>query len=270
MRFSWYGSQLINHHCNAQKQQERAEDGRHDDVECLKDAIQACKRERFCPRYLKNRSLQQVDLLFAAVPPVQYRCEGQKASENDKEQRGCHRPFHTPGRFSMKAVMPSALSSLAVRIWNTRRSNSRPWSSVVSNAALTISLLATAAIGGIAAMVSAVLSASASRSASGTTRVTRPERSASAASIMRPVRHMSIALALPTARVRRCDPPMPGATPSLISGWPNLALSEAMMKSAIIASSQPPPSAKPLTAAIHCLRVVLTRWLVHFEKKSSL
>ena len=35
----------------------------------------------------------------------------------------------------------------------------------------------------------------------------------------------------------------PGMTPSLISGWPNFAVSEAMMISQIIASSQPPPSA---------------------------
>jgi len=86
---------------------------------------------------------------------------------------------------------------------------------------------------------------------------------------MRPVRHMSIAFALPIARVSRCDPPMPGATPSLISGWPNFAFSLAMMKSAIIASSQPPPRAKPLTAAIHGLRIFFTKSLVHFEKKSS-
>ena len=43
-------------------------------------------------------------------------------------------------------------------------------------------------------------------------------------------------------------------TPSLISGWPNFALSAAMMKSHIMASSQPPPSAKPATAAITGLR----------------
>src|SRR5437763_1124050 len=42
---------------------------------------------------------------------------------------------------------------------------------------------------------------------------------------MRPVRHISIAFALPTACVRRCEPPIPGVTPSLISGWPNFALS---------------------------------------------
>jgi hypothetical protein len=62
---------------------------------------------------------------------------------------------------------------------------------------------------------------------------------------------------------------MPGAMPRRISGWPKRALSLAMMKSAIIASSQPPPSAKPLTAAIHGLRVALTRSRVHPAKKSS-
>ena len=70
-----------------------------------------------------------------------------------------------------------------------------------------------------------------------------PQRSASAASIIRPVRIMSIAFALPTSFVSRCEPPMPGMTPSLISGWPNMAVSAAKIMSHIIASSQPPPSA---------------------------
>ena len=93
------------------------------------------------------------------------------------------------------------------------------------------------------AIAAAVFMASSIRSAAGTILATRPERSASSAPIIRPVRHISIALALPTAWVSRCEPPMPGVTPSLISGWPNFALSAAMMKSAIIATSQPPPSA---------------------------
>ena len=46
--------------------------------------------------------------------------------------------------------MPSALSSVAVRTWKIRRSCTIPWSSVVSKAALTISLFAIAAIGGFA------------------------------------------------------------------------------------------------------------------------
>ena len=104
-------------------------------------------------------------------------------------------------------------------------------------------------------MVSATFIASSIRFAAGTTRATSPDFSASAASIMRPVKIISIALALPTARVSRCVPPIPGMTPSLISGWPNLALSAAMMTSHCMASSQPPPSAKPATAATIGLRV---------------
>ena len=38
--------------------------------------------------------------------------------------------------------------------------------------------------------------------------------------------------------------------PSVISGWPNSAVSEATIMSQVSASSQPPPSAKPDTAAI--------------------
>ena len=96
----------------------------------------------------------------------------------------------------------------------------------------------------------AAASASSSSLSNGTTRDTRPARSASAASIMRAVSTISMALAFPTARGRRCVPPAPGMMPSLISGWPNFAVSAAMMKSHIIDSSQPPPSANPATAAI--------------------
>ena len=60
---------------------------------------------------------------------------------------------------------------------------------------------------------------------------------------------MSIATALPTARVSRCVPPAPGRTPRLISGWPNFAVSDATIRSQSIASSQPPPRQKPDTAA---------------------
>ena len=65
------------------------------------------------------------------------------------------------------------------------------------------------------AMVAAVFSASSTSSAAGTTRATSPARSASAASIMRPVSDSSIALALPTARVSRCVPPAPGMNAEL-------------------------------------------------------
>ncbi len=68
-----------------------------------------------------------------------------------------------------------------------------------------------------------------------------------------------MALDLPTKRVRRWVPPAPGMVPMVISGWPNLAVSAARMKSAIMASSQPPPSAKPATAAMVGLRVLARR-----------
>ncbi|CAM5728216.1 hypothetical protein SALBM311S_07318 [Streptomyces alboniger] len=44
-------------------------------------------------------------------------------------------------------------------------------------------------------------------------------------------------------------PPAPGIRPSRISGWPSLASSAAIRKSAQSASSQPPPRAYPVTAA---------------------
>mmetsp|Transcript_14833 Transcript_14833/g.42524 ORF Transcript_14833/g.42524 Transcript_14833/m.42524 type:complete len:226 (+) Transcript_14833:443-1120(+) len=75
---------------------------------------------------------------------------------------------------------------------------------------------------------------------------------------MSPVRISSMALDLPTARISLCVPPTPGMVPSLISGWPNFASSEAMMMSQDIASSQPPPRAKPLTAAMTGLRIAET------------
>ena len=45
-------------------------------------------------------------------------------------------------------------------------------------------------------------------------------------------------------------PPKPGTIPSLISGWPKTAASAAIRTSQAIASSQPPPKAIELTAAI--------------------
>ena len=54
----------------------------------------------------------------------------------------------------------------------------------------------------------------------------------------------------PTRRARRWVPPKPGVMPRPTSGWPKIACSAQIRKSQLIASSQPPPSAKPLTAAM--------------------
>ena len=104
-----------------------------------------------------------------------------------------------------------------------RRSKAMPSASGASKARLTLSL-AIITLGRLSAQIAAAAASASSISLSaGTTRETRPARSASAASIMRPVSTMSIAFALPTARGRRCVPPAPGMMPSLISGWPNFA-----------------------------------------------
>ncbi len=76
-----------------------------------------------------------------------------------------------------------------------------------------------------------------------------------------------MAFALPMARVSRWEPPMPGSTPSLISGWPNVAFSAAMITSHIMASSHPPPRAYPLTAAMVGVRTAPS--LPQAEKKSE-
>ena len=146
--------------------------------------------------------------------------------------------------------MPSFWSAVANMAWNRRRSKCRPSARLVSRARLTASLTIWAAGEDWAAIFWAAFRASAISMSAGTTRAASPQLSASAASMVRPVRHRSIALDLPTMRVRRWLPPRPGMMPRVISGWPNLAVSAAMMKSQASASSQPPPRAWPATAAM--------------------
>src|SRR5215467_3623856 len=87
-------------------------------------------------------------------------------------------------------------------------------------------------------------------SATGTTRSTRPMRSASAAGTRMPVRIISRALPRPTRRGSRWVPPPPGMMARLISVRPSCASSAAMRISQARASSRPPPRAKPWTAAM--------------------
>ena len=75
-------------------------------------------------------------------------------------------------------------------------------------------------------------------------------RWASAAGMRRPVISSSSAMPNGTSRPMRCVPPAPGMMPRATSGRPKLAVSEATRMSQAIAVSQPPPRAKPLTAAM--------------------
>ena len=105
-------------------------------------------------------------------------------------------------------------------------------------------------MGPLAAMVVAISVAVARAWPWGTRRLTRPAAFASSARIRRPVKISSLASGAPMIRGRSWVPPMPGKIPSVVSGTPNTAVSLATMKSDRIASSQPPASAKPSTAAI--------------------
>src|SRR5690606_14517232 len=176
---------------------------------------------------------------YSAKPGVDraYPCPGAPCA------RRIYLCWNAGGRFSTNAAMPSFWSAVENSEWNTRRSNSTPSFSGDSYARLTHSLAIMTEGSDIDAMTVAASMASSSSLSAGTTRETRPARSASSAFIRRAVSTRSMALALPTARGRRCVPPAPGMTPSLISGWPKRAESAAMMMSHIMASSQPPPRA---------------------------
>ena len=93
-------------------------------------------------------------------------------------------------------------------------------------------------------------SAAGIRSASGTTSLTSPIRCASSAPKMRPVSSRPSASLNGSCRASRWTPPAPANRPTRGSGSPNRAWSAAMMMSHASASSRPPPTATPLTAAI--------------------
>ena len=86
---------------------------------------------------------------------------------------------------------------------------------------------------------------------------------ASSIDISRPLTISSIARALPTSRASRCVPPVPGSTPSATSGRPILPASFcAMRRSAAIATSSPPPTVWPFSAAITSFGVCSSRFSV--------
>src|SRR5680860_706332 len=166
---------------------------------------------------------------------------------NPRPLGGCYLPLHFGVRLPRKAAMPSFASSLAKAVAKARFSASMPSSRSPLWEAL---LICSRATGAWPASLPAHISAVSNSSWSGTTRLTRPESSASPASTASPTRFISRALLGPTRRGRRWVPPKPGTIPSLISGWPKTAASAAIRTSQAIASSQPPPKAIELTAAI--------------------
>jgi len=84
----------------------------------------------------------------------------------------------------------------------------------------------------------------------GTTRLASPIAVASAASTARPVRIMSIARLVPMSRGSRTVPPSISGTPQRRQNTPNTAVSSAIRRSHHRASSRPPATAYPATAAM--------------------
>ena len=106
------------------------------------------------------------------------------------------------------------------------------------------------AMGPLSAMVAAISSAFARAWPAGTTWFTSPIALASRASTRRPVKISSFAIGAPRMRGRSWVPPTPGKMPRVTSGTAKTAVSPHTTKSESTASSQPPPIAKPSTAAM--------------------
>ena len=106
------------------------------------------------------------------------------------------------------------------------------------------------AIGPVSQIMAAMRRHSSISASGGTTRFTSPICSASADSTRRPVKINSLALPRPIRRGRRWVPPAPGMMARRVSVRPRVAAVEAMRMSQASASSVPPPSAMPFTAAM--------------------
>ena len=111
-------------------------------------------------------------------------------------------------------------------------------------------LLAQTASGALTVIRSASASAASTAVPSGTTWLIRPHLSASADVIGSPVKISSIATLRGRWSTMRNTPPAAAMSPRLTSGSPNFARSSATTRSLASASSEPPPSAVPLTAAM--------------------
>src|SRR5688572_127844 len=152
-------------------------------------------------------------------------------------------PRKTGFLFSRKAVVPSILSAESKVIAWAVDSNTRPADSGIWLEAFKAAFASRTASGPRARTCSAIARAAAMSSGPGTTRLTRPNSSARAASHRAPVRIISLARPRPTMRGRRWVPPAPGMIPSVGSGRPNTAVLAAIRRSQARATSHPPPSA---------------------------
>ncbi len=118
--------------------------------------------------------------------------------------------------------------------------------------------------GGPAARRRASLAAASASASSATTSLASPMRTASAASTRVPSISISVARPSPTSCGSRNIPPSGAMMPRLTHDSMKYALSAAMRKSQASASSQPAPTAGPLTAATvglgHSFTALIAPW----------
>ena len=126
----------------------------------------------------------------------------------------------------------------------------RPSASGRSRPSRMADLAARTPTGELAAIRPASSSALARSSPASTSRSSRPSSRASSAVSRRAVKIRSAARDQPSRRASSCVPPPAGMTPTLTSGRPTTAVLSATIRSQARASSSPPPSAKPCTAAM--------------------
>jgi len=119
---------------------------------------------------------------------------------------GRYLPLNSALRFSMKARVPSFMSSDEARRPNSEASSRDPSAKPASSPPFTASIPIRTASGPRDMMARAIFSQVGSNSSAGTTLLTSPIRWASSAEIRSPVRIGSSALPFPTSRGRRCVP----------------------------------------------------------------
>src|SRR3984957_11833573 len=160
-----------------------------------------------------------------------------------------HCPVHFGSRFSRNDVTPSRKSAVA-RISAFSRVASSISARISASLKRRSSRFVRRILVGLAAISCAAISWARSRSFSaGTTSVINPIRSASAASMMRPVSSNSVARFSPIWRLKKTDTSA-GMNPIRTSEYPSFASGATSVKSASVAIPQPPAIAAPFTVAI--------------------
>ena len=158
------------------------------------------------------------------------------------------------GRRALAGVL-GASTGAAISRWRSKNSASGQ-----SGDSMSIRLVAASASGPFSAMASASPRAVPGPSPGSASRLTSPSSKPRSASIGSPVSASSMATLRGSTRGRRSSAPPAATSERLTSGMPSLAPRAATIRSQASATSRPPATAKPSTAAISGLAEA--RWVI--------